>query len=276
MASTITIEKTFTIDDSPADVTSCKLSDPTGAYGVKRNDTDAVVVADGTDMTKKATGVYRHTFTEPAVDLTYTYWTEWVYAGETYREEGTVEGAVTGTVVTVAEAKDHLRVTHSDDDSYIETLIKAASAHAAYFQGRTYLQKQRVEYYDGFFDIIKPPYPPLVSVDSIQYVDVDGVTQTVSSDDYRIDTGSEPGRITPAYGKAWPATRSVTNAVILTYQAGYSSRALVPDEIKHAVLLLVGHLYEHRESVTEAKLIIAPQSYYSLLWPLRILIPSDL
>ena len=33
------------------DVTTAKLSDPTGTYGVKRNDTSAVVVADATAMT---------------------------------------------------------------------------------------------------------------------------------------------------------------------------------------------------------------------------------
>ena len=40
-----TITKTFKIDGVKTDMTSVKLSDSAAAYGVKRNDTDAVVVA---------------------------------------------------------------------------------------------------------------------------------------------------------------------------------------------------------------------------------------
>lgn len=93
--STVTINKTFKVDGVLTDVTSVKLSDPTDTYGVKRNDTDGVVVANNTSMTKVSTGTYSYTFTEPVASsvLTYTYWVEWVYEGETYQEEGTVTGA---------------------------------------------------------------------------------------------------------------------------------------------------------------------------------------
>ena len=65
------------------DPSSIALSSSDGTYGVKRNDTGAVVVADGTAMTQSATGVYTYTFTDPADDLTYTYATEIVQeAGE--------------------------------------------------------------------------------------------------------------------------------------------------------------------------------------------------
>ena len=72
MANTLTITRYYWKDDVRFDPNSVTLSDSTGTFGVKRNDTDAVVVADGTAMTKVSTGVYRHTFTEPATDLTYT------------------------------------------------------------------------------------------------------------------------------------------------------------------------------------------------------------
>ena len=49
------------------------LSDPTGAYGVRRTDTSAVVVAAGTAVTDEGGGVYSYTFAEPAPDLTYEY-----------------------------------------------------------------------------------------------------------------------------------------------------------------------------------------------------------
>lgn len=84
---TRTIRRTWVVDDVLTDVTTAKLSDPTGTYGVKRNDTDAVVVADGVSMTKIATGSYEYSFTEPASGLSYTAYVEFVYDGQTYHFE---------------------------------------------------------------------------------------------------------------------------------------------------------------------------------------------
>jgi len=74
------------------DPTSIKLSAEDGSYGVKRTDTDAVVVADNTAMNKVATGVYTYSFEDPTAGLTYQYSVEVVYDGETYYDVGTKEG----------------------------------------------------------------------------------------------------------------------------------------------------------------------------------------
>ena len=77
------ISKSWFVESVLTNVTSAKLSDPTGTFGVKRNDTDAVVVADGTNMTNSATGVYEYSFTD-VVDVAYTGYVEIVYLGATY------------------------------------------------------------------------------------------------------------------------------------------------------------------------------------------------
>lgn len=58
-----------------------KLSDPDGNFGVERDDNNDVVVADGTAMTEISTGVYQHSFTDPADDLTYTGYLEFTASG---------------------------------------------------------------------------------------------------------------------------------------------------------------------------------------------------
>ncbi len=85
------------------DVTSAKLSDPTAAFGVKRNDTDAVVVADDTTMTKDATGTYSYSFTDPANDLEYTAYVEVVFNGETDHVERVFDGPTTTTATSDVE-----------------------------------------------------------------------------------------------------------------------------------------------------------------------------
>lgn len=67
------------------DADSVVLRDPTGAFGIKRTDTGAIVTAAGTAFTHISTGVYEFTFTEPAAGLQYEYWIERVYNGETKR-----------------------------------------------------------------------------------------------------------------------------------------------------------------------------------------------
>ena len=80
------IQKTWRVEGVLTNVTSAKLSDPTGTFGIKRNDTSAVVVADGTNMTNSATGIYEYSF-EDVQDVAYTAYVEFVYAGSTFHFE---------------------------------------------------------------------------------------------------------------------------------------------------------------------------------------------
>jgi hypothetical protein len=77
-----TISQTFKVGSTPTNVTSAKLSDPTGTFGIKRNDTSATVVVDGTNMTNSATGVYEYTFSAE-YGVAYTAYIEFVYDGDT-------------------------------------------------------------------------------------------------------------------------------------------------------------------------------------------------
>lgn len=95
------ITKHFYVAGVLTDPTSIKLSDPTGTYGVRRSDTQAVVVADDTAMTKISTGIHQHTFTDPAYDLTYEYYIEVVHDGETYHYNATKAGTVTLTIASL-------------------------------------------------------------------------------------------------------------------------------------------------------------------------------
>lgn len=92
-------------------------------------------------------------------------------------------------------------------------------------------------------------YPPLVSVSSVKYVDLDGNEQTWDSSNYYVDTDSIYGSVTAAYNVTYPSTRNVKNAVRVRYVCGYANAAAVPAATKQAMLLLIGSLYEHREDV---------------------------
>jgi len=97
-----TIRRTFKLDGVLTDMTSVELSNEAATVGVKRDDTDASVVAAGTAMARASTGVYTYTFTDPADDLTYTYWIEVTYGGETYWIEYSLTGPTSAAAAAAA------------------------------------------------------------------------------------------------------------------------------------------------------------------------------
>lgn len=119
------------------------------------------------------------------------------------------------------EAKGHLLVTGTDQDALISNLITAARSDCEDFTGRQLVLATYDLYLDYFPDEIEIPHAPLVSVTSISYEDTAGTTQTVTSSDYVVDTVSEPGIITLAYGESWPSTYAEANAIRVRYVAGY-------------------------------------------------------
>lgn len=80
------ISKSWKVEDVLTNVTSAKLSDPTGTYGIKETVSGDVIVADGTSMTQAATGRYEYSFTDEE-DIAYTAYVEFVYDGATYHFE---------------------------------------------------------------------------------------------------------------------------------------------------------------------------------------------
>lgn len=115
--------------------------------------------------------------------------------------------------------------------------------------------------------------PPLQSVDSITYIDQNGVQQTLDPSQYIVDDVSEPARITPAYSTSWPATRQQANAVEITFTCGYGKAAAVPAAIKRWMKLRVGTIFNNREEVAilnRGKLEVLPY-VDNLLAPYRVL-----
>ena len=152
--------------------------------------------------------------------------------------------------VTTAEAKFHLRETLSDasNDAYIATLITAARHACEESIQRSLITTTWTLTLDSFPDAIRLPYPQILSVTSVSYIDEAGDSQTLDPQDYIVDTNSEPGWIVPAVETTWPTTQDRINAVTVVYTAGYGSSASnVPQAIKHWIKLAIGDMYERRE-----------------------------
>ncbi len=178
----------------------------------------------------------------------------------------TLSAAPASDPVSVSEAKAHLRVEHSSDDSLIGGLITAAREYVEAQYSRTLVTSTWVLTLPEFPTWeIRLPRGPLQSVASVAYVDVAGDAQTLAASRYLVDATADPGTITPAPGYAWPGTRAQEKAVTITYLAGYGTAAAVPERVKLAVKMLVGHWYETREAATAGALTPVPLGVDSLL-----------
>ena len=174
--------------------------------------------------------------------------------------ELTLVTASTGQPITLPDAKDHLYVTTNDRDVEIQSMLSAATDFCEKNIGghRKFVQAT----YDGVMPAwpldqrVTLPMPPLASVTSVNYVDGDGDTQTLSSTAYDTVTPTDsPGYITPVYGTTWPTARLQHDAVTIRFVAGYASADAVPDTVKAAIKLTVQHLFENRSNVVTGTIV---------------------
>jgi len=186
----------------------------------------------------------------------------------------TLVTAPTVEPVTVADIKSHLRIDTTDEDTLIEDYITAAREYCERYQNRAYITQTwnltLNDFPDG--DEIEIPLPPLQSITSIKYYGTDDTEYTLSTDDYMVDTDSEVGRVVLKYAKTWPSiTLRPANAVVIQFVAGYGDADTdVPERIKQAIKLLVGHLYENREATSIRSIVNVPFAVESLLMLDRI------
>jgi uncharacterized phiE125 gp8 family phage protein len=158
--------------------------------------------------------------------------------------------------ISVDEVKLRLRVDDDESDAVIEDYIEAATDAAQKFTGRA-LRPQTWELsLDAFPDMGSPeivvPHPPLREVLSIKYDDGDGLEQTVSANDYQVDTVSEPGWILPNADFTWPTPLEAINSIRVLYVAGYggdSPGGAIPKAILQAITLMVRYWYDGGQQV---------------------------
>ena len=130
----------------------------------------------------------------------------------------------------VDQAKQHLRIDHTEEDVYVAGLVAAVRSECEAWRNECLVsQTLDLRLDDWPDDDIIIPRHPLASVSSITYVDTNGDTQTLATTVYTVDTYSRPGRIALAYQQTWPTVRSVINAITVRFVAGYVTPFTVDD-----------------------------------------------
>lgn len=188
--------------------------------------------------------------------------------------------------ISLAEAKDHLNVTVTDDDARIQNYTRAARANLERRYDVAFITQSLVlgrDYFPAVFGMgwgwspgwwlgntwmaqydtqeLRYGYlslrPPVQSITSVTYLDQTGAITTWASSNYVLDADSRPGRLSLALGKTFPTTAPLLGAVKVEFIAGYTDPTQVPDDMKSALKLLLGEYYQNRENVVIDTRIVA-------------------
>lgn len=167
--------------------------------------------------------------------------------------------------ITVQDAKSFLRVTHGADDALITSLIKRARLLAEKLTGRTIVKASLLASWDyipggpmpwwdgqrdgaiGMFSTPKLalPRPPLISVTSVTGYNDDDSAVLLPDNQYRVDNLDPDlaGRVCLKMGATWPVFTRPSDGFQVEFIAGYE---VVPEDLKHAILLMTVFLYQNR------------------------------
>lgn len=177
----------------------------------------------------------------------------------------TTSATVSASVITTAELKQHLRVTHSDEDALIEAYRDAAVEFVESYCNTRLFTGQVQFNLKAFTHTVELPIGPVTNVASVAYKQSKtGASQYLNSADYYVEADRNPPVIVfttlPGVDTDDPSPVTITCAV------GYAS---TPEPLKQAVRFLVGHYYENRQAADVANVREVPMGVYSLINPYR-------
>lgn len=146
--------------------------------------------------------------------------------------------------VSIETARRSARVNGTALDGEIRIHIGTATMDAEHYTGLVFIDRTYRITLDSLNGDVEMPMSPVSEVLNFIYHDENGDEQELDPTDYVLDETTKPGFITPAFGKAWPVTRSQPKSVAIDVLCGYGpTDADVPDAVKAYILARVREQY---------------------------------
>ena len=151
--------------------------------------------------------------------------------------------------VSLTEAKLHLKVDITTDDTLITNLIVAATQVSEEYTNRFFINTVVNQTCSDFKELSELFKSKVSAVTHVKYYDSDNAQQTWSSSNYVVNNEYEPCQINLVVDGSFPNIADRIDAIECRYTVGYGTASDVPDVIKQAILLTLGNWYENRMSV---------------------------
>lgn len=150
-------------------------------------------------------------------------------------------------VITITEAKQHLKVDHDDEDTLLSLYVKGCVKCAEDYRQSAIMSTQYELWTDQFYSPISLQKHPVSAINSVKYYDEDNTLQTVSSSDYILQYFKQPCALEFTEDFDYPDVHSRQFPVVVNFNAGYLAASSVPATIKLGILNQLGNQFEFRQ-----------------------------
>lgn len=144
-------------------------------------------------------------------------------------------------------AKQHLEYEDDDRDALIQQYIDAAQDWVEGYTGKLLTRRAVAQRFDSCATSTIINYGPDPVIDSLTYLDSDLEEVTIDAEEYRVIGG----KLYPV--TSWPYAK---HGIEATVTAGYDGD--VPAALISAHLLIIGHLFNQRETVSDKGMTEVP------------------
>jgi len=170
--------------------------------------------------------------------------------------------------VTLAAAKEFLRIDHDHEDALITELIKTARERVEFIARNSLITRRRAyssaKTCTGRFHI---NHSPVKFVHKLALIDGAGVETEIPKAEVYINTRAQPVSIEVRRRDLFSDYAADPAAIVAEFDAGYgASPEDVPMQLRQAVLLLLAQHYEHRGAALKRTV---PMLVDALLMPYR-------
>ena len=154
--------------------------------------------------------------------------------------------------VSLADAKLHLRIETTADDTLIASLIATARQQIERTLSLALVTQSWSLFLDAWPNTATPieiRVTPITALTAVRTFAPDDTPTTLPLADFQLDRASTPPRLVHRRGTTLTAPLRRLNAIEIAFTAGFGATpADVPAPIRQAILNLTAHLYENRES----------------------------
>jgi uncharacterized phiE125 gp8 family phage protein len=176
--------------------------------------------------------------------------------------------------ITLAEAKQFVRVEHDDDDDVITALIAGARIHVETQTRRALITQS--------WRLTRDVWPaagcvallpaPVRTLDAVRVYKSDGTTLALDLAGFTLDKSDAPARLLLT-NSVPPAPERPAAGIEIDITSGYGDAGEhVPEPLRQAIRLLVAHWYENRGLIAVGnEVALLPQSVAALIAPYRVL-----
>lgn len=170
-----------------------------------------------------------------------------------------------GEALTLADVKDHLRLDGTDEDPYLQGLIRVAREHLEAATGLALLNtgfRLALDDWPADHRILLRRHP-VRSIEAVTVYDEEGIPHAIAADGWSLDAASRPARL--AVTGRRPAGQWL-NGIEIDFIAGFGESGTdVPDTLKRAMLTHIAQMYDLRGAVPLAQQPGAVPSGYDRL-----------